>query len=150
LLGFDNLNNVVVVADLEAGIGTLTRLGDRQVDAVLLMVEPTPKSIEVATRAAGLAREKALGRLVVVANRIRHVDDLAAVRAAFPDDRVVGIPDDPAIVEADRRGLAPLDLAPDAPAVRALAELADSLLPTRGPDGPQAGRAGARPPATGS
>ena len=139
-----------MVADLEAGIGTLTRLGDQQVDAVLLMVEPTPKSIEVATRAAGLAREKALGRLVVVANRIRHADDLTAVRAAFPDDRIVGIPDDPAMVEADRRGLAPLDLAPDAPAVRALAELAESLLPARGPGAPQPGRAGARRPATGS
>ena len=129
MLGSVNFNDVVVVADLEAGIGTLTRLGEQQVDAVLLLVEATPKSIEVATRAAGLAREKSLGRLVVVANRVRHADDLAAVRAAFPDDRVVGIPDDPAIVEADRRGLAPLDLAPDAPAVRALAELAESLLP---------------------
>jgi CO dehydrogenase maturation factor len=131
LLGFVNFNDTVVVADLEAGIGTLTRLGDQQVDAVLLMVEPTPKSIEVATRAAGLAREKALGQLVVVANRVRNADDLGAVRAAFPDDRVVGVPDDPAIVEADRRGLAPLDLSPGAPAVRALAGLAESLLPTR-------------------
>jgi CO dehydrogenase maturation factor len=131
LLGSANFDDAVVVADLEAGIGTLTRLGDQQVDAVLLMVEPTAKSIEVATRAAGLAREKALGSLVVVANRVRDADDLAAVRAAFPDDRVVGVPDDPAIVEADRRGLAPLDLSPGAPAVRALSELAGSLLPPR-------------------
>jgi CO dehydrogenase maturation factor len=131
LLGSANFNDAVVVADLEAGIGTLTRMGHRQVDAVLLMVEPTTKSIEVATRAAGLAREKALGGLVVVANRVRDAEDLAAVRAAFPDDRVVGVPDDPAIVEADRRGLAPLDLSPGAPAVRALSELAGSLLPPR-------------------
>lgn len=130
MLGSVNFNDVVVVADLEAGIGTLSRLGDHEVDVVLLLVEPTPKSVEVATRAAGLAREKSLGGLVVVANRIRNGDDLAAVRAAFPDDRVVGVPDDPAIVEADRRGLAPLELAPAAPAVRALAELAGSLLPT--------------------
>jgi CO dehydrogenase maturation factor len=131
LLGFVNFNDTVVVADLEAGIGTLTRLGDQQVDTVLLMVEPTPKSIEVATRAAGLAREKALGHLVVVANRVRDAEDLAAVHAAFPDDRVVGVPDDPAIVEADRRGLAPLDLSPDAPAVRTLTGLAESLLQPR-------------------
>jgi CO dehydrogenase maturation factor len=131
LLGFVNFNDTVVVADLEAGIGTLTRLGDQQVDTVLLVVEPTPKSIEVATRAAGLAREKALGHLVVVANRVRDAEDLAAVHAAFPDDRVVGVPDDPAIVEADRRGLAPLDLSPDAPAVRTLTGLAESLLQPR-------------------
>ena len=131
MLGSANFADAVVVADLEAGIGTLTRLGDQQLDAVLLMVEPTAKSIEVATRAAGLAREKSLSSLVVVANRVRDAGDLAAVRAAFPDDRVVGVPDDPAIVEADRRGLAPLDLSPGAPAVRALSELAGSLLPPR-------------------
>ena len=119
---------MMVIADLEAGLGTLSRLGDRKVDAVVLVVEPTPKSIEVATRAAALAREKSLGRLVVVANRVGDAGDLAAVRAAFPDDRVVGVPDDPAIVEAERRGLAPLDVAPGAPAVRALAELAETLV----------------------
>ena len=123
---------MVVIADLEAGIGTLSRLGDQKVDAVVLVVEPTPKSIEVARRAAALAREQALGRLAVVANRVGDAGDLAAVRAAFPDDQVVGIPDDPAIAEADRQGLAPLDLAPDAPAVRALAELAEQLLPAPG------------------
>jgi CO dehydrogenase maturation factor len=132
LLGSVEFNDVVVIADLEAGIGTLSRLGDRKVDAVVLVVEPTPKSIEVATRAAALAREKSLGWLVVVANRVGDVGDLAAVRAAFPDDRVVGVPDDPAIVEADRQGLAPLDLSPGAPAVRALAELADTLLSAPG------------------
>ena len=132
MLGFVEFNDVVVIADLEAGIGTLSRLGDQKVDAVVLVVEPTPKSIEVATRAAALAREQSLGRLVVVANRVGDAGDLAAVRAAFPDDQVVGIPDDPAIVEADRQGLAPLDLSPDAPAVRALAELAEQLLPAPG------------------
>jgi CO dehydrogenase maturation factor len=132
LLGFVEFNDVVVIADLEAGIGTLSRLGDQKVDAVVLVVEPTPKSIEVATRAAALAREKSLGRLVVVANRVGDAGDLAAVRATFPDDRVVGVPDDPVIEEADRRGLAPLDLAPGAPAMRALVELAETLASAPG------------------
>ena len=123
---------MVVIADLEAGLGTLSRLGDQKVDAVVLVVEPTPKSIEVATRAAALAREKSLGRLVVVANRVGDGGDLAAVRAAFPHDRVVGVPDDPAIVEAERRGLAPLDVAPGAPAVRALTDLAETLVSAPG------------------
>jgi CO dehydrogenase maturation factor len=132
LLGSVEFNDVVVIADLEAGLGTLSRLGERKVDAVVLVVEPTPKSIEVATRAAALAREKSLGRLLVVANRVGDAGDLAAVRAAFPDDRVVGVPDDPAIVEAERRGLAPLDVAPGAPAVRALTDLAETLVSAPG------------------
>jgi hypothetical protein len=37
---------------------------------------------------------------------------------------IVVLPDDPAVARADDEGLAPIDAAPDAPAVRALAELA--------------------------
>ena len=118
-----------MIADLEAGIGTLTRLADQRVDAVLVVVEPTPKSIEVGARAAGLARDKQLGRVVVVASRVRTEADLEAITREFPGHEIVAIPDDPAIVEADRKGVAPLDLAPDAPAVRALCDLARSLLP---------------------
>jgi len=128
LLGSVEFHDTVVVADLEAGIGTLTRLGDKVVDTVLVVVEPTPKSIEVGTRATALVREKSLGRVVVVA-RVRGEEDLAAVQAAFPDDEVVAIPDDPAVVQADRHGLAALDASPQAPAVQALVRLAEGLLP---------------------
>lgn len=118
-----------VIADFEAGVGTLTRLEEQKVDTVLVVVEATPKSIEVGQRAAQLAREKLLQRVVIVANRIRHDEDLAVVRAAFPDLQVVPVPDDPAIREADRYGVAPVDHAPDAPAVRALVGVAEMLLP---------------------
>ena len=118
-----------MIADLEAGIGTLSRLADQRVDAVLIVVEPTPKSIEVGTRAAQLAKDKSFGRVVVVASRVRGDEDLATIQSAFPDQEVVPIPDDPAIVEADRKGVAPIDSHPDAPAVIALVELARSLVP---------------------
>lgn len=114
---------------MEAGIGTLTRLGEERVDAVLVVVEPTPKSIEVGQRAAELARDKLLGRLIIVASRVRNDADMDTITRAFPDQEIVPIPDDPAIVEADRKGVAPLDLAPDSPAVTALCQLARSLLP---------------------
>ncbi len=127
MLGTVDGSGRVVVADFEAGIGTLTRMGTGDVDAVLVVVEPTPKSLEVGSRAADLAREKSLGRVVVVANRVRGEEDLARVRAAFPGHEVIVVPDDPTIVDADRAGVAPIDLAPEAPAVRALAGLADRL-----------------------
>jgi len=131
LLGSVQFGDAAVIADLEAGIGTLTRLGERGVDAVCVVVEPTPKSIEVGARAAALAREKALGEVTVVANRVRDDGDVALVQQAFPGLPVVPVPDDPAIVEAERHGVAPLDSAPDAPAVRALADLAERLLDGR-------------------
>ncbi len=125
-----DFTDTVVVADLEAGIGTLTRMGDQKIDVVLVVVEPTPKSVEVGVRACALVREKqSAGQLIVVASRVRNDDDLAMVRKSFPDEEVVPIPDDPAIVAADREGVAALDRTPDAPAVRALVELAERLLP---------------------
>ncbi len=118
-----------VVADFEAGLGTVIRMGDRPVDVVVLVTEPTVKSLEVASRAAVLVREHKLGRLVVTANRVRDEADVARVEEAFPDVDVVMVPDEPAIVAAERRGEAPLDAAPDSPGVRALVALADRLQP---------------------
>lgn len=115
-----------MVADLEAGIGTLTRLEDKVVDVALVVVEPTAKSLDVGARAAAMARDKCR-QLVVVANRVRGDDDLALVRATFPDDHVVTVPDDRSIVDADRAGVAPLDLSPSAPAVQALVGLTEQL-----------------------
>ena len=120
----------VVVADFEAGVGTLTRLSEQRVDTVLIVVEPTPKSVEVGMRALDLARERSVTRVIVVANRLRDDADLEIIRSAFPGCEVVAVPDDPKIVEADRKGVAPIDLAPDAPAVRALVGLAESLAAT--------------------
>ena len=80
------------IADLEAGIGTLTRLADERVDTVLIVVEPTPKSMEVGSRAASVAREKSLGDVIVVASRVQSPEDLDAVQAAFPGIEVVAVP----------------------------------------------------------
>lgn len=121
--------STVVIADFEAGVGTLTRMKDNGVDVVLVVVEATPKSLEVGRRAVGLARERALARLVIVANRVRDDADFETIAAAFPGEECIRVPDDPKIVEADRAGVAPLDLAPDAPAVQALIALAGRVEP---------------------
>ncbi len=128
LLGQLERPDQVVVADFEAGLGTVMRLDGRPVDVVVVVVEPTAKSIEVGRRAADLVREGSLGRVVIAANRVYDEDDAARVTAAFSGLDLVLVPDDPAIVAAERRGVAPLDAAPDAPGVRALVNLAEGLL----------------------
>ncbi len=121
-----------VVADFEAGLGTVLRLGGQPVDVVVVVVEPTAKSLEVGRRAADAVREGGLGRVVVTANRVRDPDDAARVRAAFPGLDPVLVPDEPAIGAAERRGEAPLDVAADSPGIQALVTLAESLVPGRG------------------
>ncbi len=96
-----------VVADFEAGLGTVLRL-DAPVDVAVVVVEPTTKSLEVGRRAVESVTEGGLGRVVVAANRVRDDADTARVQDAFPGLETVLVPDDPAIVDAERCGVAPL------------------------------------------
>ena len=113
---------------MEAGLGTLSRMVQGHVDYVLLIVEPTPKSIEVARRAIALARDRDVGHILVIANRIRCADDVEMVRQALPSEEILVVPEDRAIEDADRAARAAVDVAPDSPGVQAFAAIADRLL----------------------
>ena len=122
-----NDESTTVVADLEAGIGTLTRLASASVDATVVVVEPTLRSIDVARRAVAVADEQRQGRVVVVANKVGDDDDRARITEAFGDRVAVVVPDDPAVDTADRLGVSPVDHEPGAPAVAALEGLVEAL-----------------------
>ncbi len=128
MLGLDIAERTVVVADFEAGIGTLTRLGDTKVDAVVVVTDPTVKSLEVASRAATLAEAHTSGPIIIVANRLLDDDDRNAVDRALVGRTVLLVPEDDAIQAADRADTAPLDASPDSPAILALSGLASVLL----------------------
>jgi len=115
-----------VLGDLEAGVGVLTRMEPGNVDVVLVVTNPTVKSIEVARRAveSAVARDS---RVLIVANRVAGDDDVDAIAAALGDHEIVVIPEDPAIARADAEGLAPLDFHAEGPGVRALVALGDRL-----------------------
>ena len=127
LLGSVNDESTTVVADLEAGIGTLTRLASASVDATVVVVEPTLRSIDVARRAVAVADEQRQGRVVVVANKVGDDDDRARIDEAFAGRTLVVVPDDPAVDTADRLGVSPVDHEPGAPAVAALESLVEAL-----------------------
>ena len=128
LLGQLETDGQVVVADFEAGLGTLSRMEPGNTDVLVVVAEPTQKSIQVAQRALALIRERDLGRVVLVANRAARVEDETMIRLAFPEMEAVVVPDDPAVRAADLAGRAPFDAAPQAPAVLALSRVADSLF----------------------
>ena len=127
MLGTVEFGAAVVVADFEAGIGTLVRLGGEAVDVLIVVVEPTPRSIEVGQRAVALARQRDIDRVIVLANRVVDQTDIARIAVAFDGSEIVVVPHDEAIVDAERRGVAPLDASPGAPAVTALVNLGLTL-----------------------
>src|SRR5829696_6379954 len=115
-----------VVADLEAGVGTVLRLQPGLADLVLVVAQPTAKAIEVARRAIEIATSRA--QVVLVANRVTAEADVRLIRGGTGwAGELVVVPDDPAVARADEEGVAPIDAAPDAPAVLALRGLARRL-----------------------
>jgi CO dehydrogenase maturation factor len=125
LLGELGEEGRLVVADLEAGVGTLSRIKSGHLDTLIVVAEPTLKSIEVAKRAVDIA-SRAGTRVIVVGNRVAGADDIERLHASLGQDIVI-IPEDPQITAADREGRAPIDAAKGSPGVNALLDLAASL-----------------------
>lgn len=115
----------IVLADLEAGLNDLLWARPQAGDVVVAVAEPSAKAFEVARRACELATAMGVGHRLVVANRATEAD--AERLSRLTGLTAVAVPEDPALAEADRDGVAPIDAAPSAPAVLALAALAAQL-----------------------
>ena len=117
----------VCILDTEATPEHLSRGTARYADAMLTVVEPYFKSLETGRRMAVLAQDLGLRRVALVANKVRDERDLEAVRQ-FAErhglELAGSVPFDDAFQAAERAGVAPLDFAPDAPAVKAIGALA--------------------------
>jgi CO dehydrogenase maturation factor len=109
-----------VVADLAAGTRQPYSGWVGFASTVIVVADPSAKALLSARRLLSVATH-------VVANKIRTPGDLKAVTDAVPLPLLAAIPYDETLAESERRGLAPIDVVPDAPAVRAVAELARKL-----------------------
>lgn len=104
-----------VILDMDAGVEHLARGTVRAVDAFIVVVEPGQRSIQTARSVKKLAADLGVRTTYVVGNKINGPEDEAFVREHLPDFEVLGfLSSDPAIREADFKGLSPYDLAPKA------------------------------------
>ena len=95
----------------------------------LIVVEPTAKSLLSARRLARLAlTDEGTHQVAAVANRVRSPDDVDTVRRRTGLDVVAAVPWDEALAEAERRGKAPIDDAPECPAVREIESMVARLV----------------------
>ena len=118
------------ILDTEASPEHLSRGTARYADAMYAVVEPYFKSLETGRRITTLARDLGLEHVALIANKIRDDRELAAVRefATQHGLELAGvIPFDEALPEAERARRAPLDFAPDSPAVQAIHKLAQEV-----------------------
>jgi CO dehydrogenase maturation factor len=120
----------VTLLDTEASPEHLTRGTAKYADLMLTVVEPYFKSLETGRRMAELAHGLGLKRVMLVANKVRDDQELAAVEefaAQHGLEIVATVPYDEKLLEAERAGTAPLDFAPNSPAVQAIAAIAHAV-----------------------
>ena len=107
---------------------TVARGDESQIDALVVVVEPYPRSAEVARRLLDMAAQKGIQKRVIVANMIAGEEDLEAIRGFLGTEPDIVIPVDDQVRAADREGASPVDHAPASAAVGVLRDLARSLV----------------------
>jgi CO dehydrogenase maturation factor len=100
----------VVILDMEAGIEHLTRGTAKGVDKLIIVVEPSRRSVETGRRVRDLALEIGLNNVGVVGSKIRNESERDFLISSMPGFEFLGfIPYDEAIVAADIAGSSLVD-----------------------------------------
>jgi CO dehydrogenase maturation factor len=103
----------VLIMDMYAGVEHLGRATVDFVDALIVVVEPTRRSLGTALQIKKLANDIGLERLWLVGNKVRNEDEAKFLHEESPGLPVLGIlPADLAVQEADRVGTAVYDHVP--------------------------------------
>jgi CO dehydrogenase maturation factor len=104
------IRNEVVILDMAAGIEHLSRATARAVDKLIIVVEPSRKSLETGLIIKQLASDIGIKNLAVVGNKIRNQTDRDFLISNLPGFDFLGfIPFDPAIINAEVSGISPLE-----------------------------------------
>jgi len=120
----------IVFLDMAAGLEHLGRGTARRVDAMLSVTEPNMKSVETTRRILALAKEIEIPEVLAVGNKIKGEQDrlfIEEVMKSLGISVAVYIPYDPAILEADMKGVPPLDYDSSSSAIKAVSELKEEL-----------------------
>ena len=128
--GAPDSQNHICILDTEASTEHLKVGTAKHVDVLYAVVEPYFKSLECGRRILALARDLGIEHLALLANKVRDGDMEIVQRFADEHDLgVIGaIPYDECFYHAERAAVAPIDFAPDAPAVVAIGKLARKLV----------------------
>lgn len=103
----------ILILDMYAGVEHLGRATVDFVDAMIIAVEPTRRSLGTAGQIKTLAEQIGLHRLWLVGNKVRNEDEAAFLHDESPGLPVLGLlPADLAVQEADRLGIPVYDHVP--------------------------------------
>lgn len=96
----------VLILDMYAGVEHLGRATVDFVDAMIIVVEPTRRSLGTAAQIKELANDIGLTKLWLVGNKIRNPDEAHFLAVESPGLPILGyLPADMGVQEADRLGI---------------------------------------------
>jgi CO dehydrogenase maturation factor len=128
----------LLVMDMEAGVEHLGRGTTRTVEALLVVAEPTVKSVDAAGHIAKLARDLGINLIFGVVNKVADGkgEPFLSRLSALGVTPLGIIPFDPAVQEAEEKGVPVYDLSGGAGIRARIADLADALRERCGLTGP--------------
>jgi CO dehydrogenase maturation factor len=95
----------VLILDMYAGVEHLGRATVDFVDAMIIVVEPTQRSLGTAAQIKTLSRDIGLKRLWLVGNKIRSEEEISFLKENSPGLPLLGtLPMDLGVLDADRLG----------------------------------------------
>jgi len=120
-----------IVMDCEAGMEHISRQTTRDVDVLLIIANPTMKSITVAARMKDLIKElrTKVGKISLVVNRVNNKlpPEIEKAIANFGLELIATIPEDPNIAALEIKGLPITELPEDSPLRLKVKEIAQGL-----------------------
>lgn len=103
----------ILMLDMYAGVEHLGRATVDFVDAMIVVVEPTRRSLGTAAQIKKLANDIGLTRLFLVGNKIRNDEESNFLKQESPGIQILGfMPADLSVQEADRLGIPVYDHVP--------------------------------------
>lgn len=118
------------VMDMDAGVENLGRGTTRGMDSLIVVAEPGRRSLDILKKIRKLAEDINVGKIYAVGNKVATPEDATMITERLEKEGIslLGlVPLDESVKEADRKGVAPIDLNPDSPAMLAIKEIKSRL-----------------------
>jgi len=116
----------IVILDMVAGIEHLGRGTAKAVDAMIIVVEPGARSLDLARRIKELAEGLGVKKLFLVANKVSDDEEAQFLRKASGGlglELIGIIPYDREVIKADLNDTSPMDFAPESEAMKEIKKI---------------------------